>query len=105
MNQCAKFMTNCVSTHIAAAKHTLAYLKHTKVMGLIFFRRSVISFTLSCYDDADHAGDPESRRSVMGYAILLNWAVISCQSVRQNVVSLSSAEAECYDAHTAGTEV
>lgn len=105
VNQCAKFMTNCGASHIAAAKHILAYLKHTKDMGLTFRRQPTNGNILSGYADADHAGDPDSRRSVTGYALLLNGAAISWQSVRQNVVSLSSAEAEYYAASTAGTDV
>ena len=105
VNQCAKFMTNCGPSHIAAAKRILAYLKTTKDMGLTFRRSNSKGNTLSGYADADHAGDPDGRRSVTGYALLLNGAAITWQSVRQHVVSLSSAEAEYYAASTAGTDV
>eukprot|EP00961_Rhodomonas_salina_P259186 3501865-Rhodomonas_salina.1 len=55
--------------------------------------------------ESDHAGDPDTRRSLSGYVLLLNSAVISWQSVRQQVTALSSAEAEYYAASVAGTDV
>ena len=60
---------------------------------------------LASYADSDHAGDPDSRRSVTGYLQLMNGAAVSWQSVRQQVVALSSAEAEYYAASVAGTDM
>ena len=60
---------------------------------------------LVCYADADHAGDPDSRRSVTGFVTTLNGGAVSWQLVRQQVVALSSAEAEFYAASVAGTDV
>ncbi len=44
--------------------------------------------------DSDWAGCPDSRKSTTGYVLILNGAATSWKSKRQNVVSLSSAEAE-----------
>ena len=41
----------------------------------------------------------------MGYLLLLNGGAVSWQSVRQQVVALSSAEAEYYAASVAGTDI
>ena len=60
---------------------------------------------LSTYADSDHAGDPDSSQSVTGYVWVLNGGAVSWQSVRQQVVALSSAEAEYYAASVAGTDV
>ena len=60
---------------------------------------------LTSFADSDHAGDQDSRRSVTGYVILLNGAAVLWQSVRQQVVALSSAEAEYYATSVAGTDV
>mmetsp|Transcript_61192 Transcript_61192/g.126355 ORF Transcript_61192/g.126355 Transcript_61192/m.126355 type:complete len:227 (+) Transcript_61192:2192-2872(+) len=47
----------------------------------------------------------KTRRSVTGYLNVMNGAAVSWQSVRQQVVALSSAEAEYYAASVAGTDV
>ena len=57
------------------------------------------------YVDADHAGDPEGRRSVTGYVVLMNGGPISWESKRQVVTALSSAEAEYYAASAIGCEL
>eukprot|EP00961_Rhodomonas_salina_P185443 2503820-Rhodomonas_salina.1 len=59
---------------------------------------------LESYADSDHAGDQDTHHSVSGYVLLLNSAAISWQSVRQQVMALSSAEAEYYAASVAGTD-
>jgi hypothetical protein len=107
VNQCAKYMANPGPTHIAAAKRILRYLAGTKHLKLTYTRSDNPSSanTLIAYADADHAGDPESRRSVTGYVLLLNGGAISWQSVRQVIVALSSAEAEYYAASVAGTDI
>jgi hypothetical protein len=55
--------------------------------------------------DADHAGCPETRRSVSGYVHILNGAAVSWASKRQNSVALSSTEAEFYAASLAACDV
>eukprot|EP00961_Rhodomonas_salina_P087706 1179778-Rhodomonas_salina.4 len=57
------------------------------------------------FADSDHAGDPDTRRSVTGYVTMLNRAAISWGSTRQQVVALSSLEAEFYAASVAGCNV
>mmetsp|Transcript_62060 Transcript_62060/g.128458 ORF Transcript_62060/g.128458 Transcript_62060/m.128458 type:complete len:483 (-) Transcript_62060:314-1762(-) len=107
VNQCAKHMSNPGPTHVNAAKRILKYLAGTKELGLKYSRTDDDSKgnVLTSYADSDHAGDPDSRRSVTGYVQLLNGAAVSWQSVRQQVVALSSAEAEYYAASVAGTDV
>ena len=61
--------------------------------------------TLEAYADADHAGDPDTRRSVTGYVITLNKTAVSWQSARQHVTALSTAEAEYYSASVAGVDI
>eukprot|EP00286_Rhodomonas_abbreviata_P014033 CAMPEP_0181339602 /NCGR_PEP_ID=MMETSP1101-20121128/29358_1 /TAXON_ID=46948 /ORGANISM="Rhodomonas abbreviata, Strain Caron Lab Isolate" /LENGTH=1796 /DNA_ID=CAMNT_0023450611 /DNA_START=148 /DNA_END=5539 /DNA_ORIENTATION=+ len=107
VNQCAKFMANPGPTHLTAAKRILRYLAGTRHLG-ITYRRSRDpgeSNRIIAYADSDHAGDPDSRRSVTGYLLLLNGGAVSWQSVRQQVVALSSAEAEYYAASVAGTDI
>ncbi len=55
--------------------------------------------------DADWPGCPDSRKSTTGYVLLFNGAVIAWKSKRQNVVALSSAEAEFMAASSLVQEV
>jgi len=107
VNQCAKHMSNPGLTHVTTAKRILRYLAGTKQLGLRYTRTNdnERANLLTSFADSDHAGDPDSRRSVTGYVQLLNGAAVSWQSVRQQVVALSSAEAEYYAASVAGTDV
>jgi len=107
VNQCAKFMLNPGPTHVQAAKRILGYLAGTKDHKLTYTRSAQpgVGNVLTTYADSDHAGDPDSRRSVTGYVCMLNGGAVSWQSVRQQVVALSSAEAEYYAASVAGTDV
>eukprot|EP00961_Rhodomonas_salina_P140428 1889400-Rhodomonas_salina.1 len=75
VNQCARFMSNPDPEHIAAAKRILRYLKGTKSQKLKYtLQPEVTANRLICYADSDHAGDPDTRRSVTGYVVLLNGA-------------------------------
>jgi len=107
VNQCAKYMSNPGPSHVQAAKRILAYLSATKDKKLTYTRSLDLSTAnvLSCYADSDHAKNPDSRRSVTGFVCMLNGGAVSWQSVRQQVVALSSAEAEYYAASVAGTDV
>eukprot|EP00961_Rhodomonas_salina_P208364 2811705-Rhodomonas_salina.1 len=68
VNQCARFMLNPGPEHVAAAKRILQYLKGSKHLKLTYRRQPEASANvLACYADSDHAGDPDTRRSVTGY--------------------------------------
>ncbi|KAK9698049.1 hypothetical protein RND81_08G079100 [Saponaria officinalis] len=54
------------------------------------------------YTDSDWAGDIDTRKSTSGYVFYLGYGVISWSSIKQQVVALSTAEAE-YTAVTSGT--
>mmetsp|Transcript_57331 Transcript_57331/g.117328 ORF Transcript_57331/g.117328 Transcript_57331/m.117328 type:complete len:1978 (-) Transcript_57331:6636-12569(-) len=107
VNQCAKFMACPGPSHLIAAKRILRYLAGTRELGLTYHRsdKPGDANRIIAYADADHAGDPDSRRSVTGYLLLLNGGAVSWQSVRQQAVALSSAEAEYYAASIAGTDI
>eukprot|EP00961_Rhodomonas_salina_P024877 335118-Rhodomonas_salina.1 len=108
VQQCAKYMANPGPSHVKAAKRVLAYLQGAKKRGLTYRCNDDVGAVVNqlyVFADADHAGDPEGRRSVTGYVVMLNGAAISWQSVRQTVTALSSAEAEYYAASAAGCDV
>ena len=74
VNQCAKFMSNPGHTHLIAAKRILRYLKGSANLGITYTRSPPGNKgnTLWAYADADHAGDPDTRRSVTGYVVMMN---------------------------------
>jgi len=108
VQQVSKHMANPGPTHVKAAKRILAYLKGVKGRGITYRRsddRDVAVNQLYGYADADHAGDIVDRISVTGYVLCLNGCAISWQSVKQDVVALSTAEAEYYAATACGQDV
>jgi hypothetical protein len=55
--------------------------------------------------DADFAADLGTHRSHTGYMIMMNGGPISCKSVKQKSVTLSTAESEWFAASEAGKEL
>ena len=49
---------------------------------------------MSGFCDSDFAGDNDTRKSISGYIIYLNGMIVSYRSKGQNIVTLSSTEAE-----------
>eukprot|EP00961_Rhodomonas_salina_P067311 903967-Rhodomonas_salina.2 len=105
VSQCARFMSNPGPSHVAAAKRVLRYCKDRMHGGITYTKNSSMPNQLYTYADADHAGDPEGRRSVTGYVVMLNGRAVSWQSERQAVTALSSAESEYYAASALGCEI
>jgi hypothetical protein len=106
VNQLARFMCNPGPSHVAAARRVLRYLAGTRSLG-ITYRRSgqdtavtsvgghVFSNTLTASTDADHAG-AKDRRSVSGWALMLNGAAVTWSSKRQPMTTISSTESEFF---------
>ena len=78
--------------HWKHIKRILRYLKETREEGICF--RWEESPELVGYSDADYANDVETRRSTTGYCILYGNAPVAWRCQRQNIVSLSTTEAE-----------
>jgi len=106
VSELSRFVSDPGSVHMQAAKRVLRYLKGTKDLGLRFTRPSDGSLNqLWGYVDSDWAGCADTRKSTTGYALMLNGAVVAWKSKRQNVVALSSAEAEFMAASSLVQEV
>jgi hypothetical protein len=56
------------------------------------------------YSDSDHAGDIDTSNSTSGILFFFDKCLVSWQSVKQQVVALSSCEAEYIAASTASTQ-
>ena len=82
-------------------KVLIGFLTKTKGKGWILEpnrtwdkRDKGFKFKINGKPDSDYATCTETRRSVTGYMVWLEGALISIRSVMQNIVALSSAEAE-----------
>lgn len=87
--------------HLKAARRVVRYLKRMMHLELVYGRRpdgsspiSPAPYGLIGYGDSNFAGNPEDRKSVMGYCFFLNGAVVSWSSKKQRTVSTSTTEAE-----------
>jgi hypothetical protein len=56
------------------------------------------------YNDSDHAGDTDTSKSTSGIIFLLGKCLISWQSVKQQVMAMSSCEAKYIAASTPSTQ-
>jgi len=106
VSELSRFVSDPGTVHMQAAKRVLRYLKGTKELGLKFTRPADGSLNLLWgYVDSDWAGCVDTRKSTTGYVLMLNGAVVAWKSKRQNVVALSSAEAEFMAASSLVQEV
>ena len=97
-------------THVRAAKRVLQYLYRTRSLGITYSRPSSggnvpVMYEgathpldngknlLQTFADSDYAAD-ETRRSTMGYVIMLNGGPIMWSSVLGKTVAMSTCEAE-----------
>ena len=87
----SRFMSNPGKQHWDAVKWILRYLKGTSDFTLCFGDKDT---TIRGYTDSDMAGNLDNRRSTTGYVFTFAGAAISWASKLQQVVSLSTTEAE-----------
>lgn len=88
----ARFMADPREEHMMAGKRVLRYLKGTMEYGVFYGRSSTME--LLGYTDSDYARDTDDRKSTSGYVFMVNGAAICWSSRKQDIVTLSSTEAE-----------
>jgi hypothetical protein len=96
VNRLASYTANPDMSHWTAAKRILRYLKGTKDLGITYkSKRSKDSNEniVIGYSDASFANN-DDRSSVSGYTFLASEGAITWGSKKQNVISLSTTEAE-----------
>lgn len=98
----SQFMQNPTTSHLNTAKRILRYVKGSLSHGLRYKRCD--TFLLSGFTDANWAGDTHDRRSTSGYCFSTGSAVVSRCIKKQDVVSLSTTEAEYIAATMAAQE-
>nr|GEU37922.1 retrovirus-related Pol polyprotein from transposon TNT 1-94 [Tanacetum cinerariifolium] len=88
----SRFMENPKYAHWKALKRILRYVKGTKSFGL--FYSSFKENTLTGYFDSDWHGDVDDRKSTSGYVFFMGKAAFTWASKKQQIVALSTCEAE-----------
>ncbi|KAC9923453.1 hypothetical protein E3N88_45071 [Mikania micrantha] len=88
----SRFMADPREEHMQISKRILRYVKETFDYGLVYRRR--VPFKLQVFTDSDYARDTDDRKSTSGYVCILSNAAISWSSRKQEIVTLSSTEAE-----------
>jgi len=74
-------MANPGPTHITAIQRVLRYLAGTRSLGLTFTRTSGAHANQNyATADVDHAG-ADDHRSVSGWAVLINGAMVSTRKI------------------------
>ncbi|CAI7894969.1 unnamed protein product [Closterium sp. NIES-53] len=94
-SQLATYLKKPEAEHMAELDRSLHYLVSTSTVGLSYHKNETTTPKLIGYVDADHAGDSDNRRSRTNYIYRLEpIGPISWQSSKQELIALSSAEAE-----------
>ncbi|CAM8999786.1 unnamed protein product [Rhodiola kirilowii] len=88
----SQFMSKPNTDHMDAAHRVLRYIKAAPTQGLFF--SSDPELILQAYCDADRAACPLTKRSLIGFCVLLGDSLISWKTKKQTTVSRSSAKSE-----------
>ena len=102
VGEVCKYTSNPMEVHLTAVKRIFRYLKSTQTLSLLYKNTDS---TLTCYADADWAGDCDNRHSTTGNLFLLSESAISWSSKKQSVIALSTAEAEYISLSSATQEI
>lgn len=101
----SRFSSNPGTAHWKAVKHLMRYLQGTKDLKLTYAPDPNATSLFTTYSDADHAGDPDNRRSTSGFVVKIGTGCISWASRLQTIVTLSTTEAEYVSAVAAAQEM
>jgi hypothetical protein len=99
----SRFMQRLTMEHQQAVKRILRYVEGTTDYGLHYPRCPGAEHFIG-YSDSDLAGDIDTSKSTSGTLFFLGKCLISWQSVKQQVVALSSCEAKYIAATTASIQ-
>jgi hypothetical protein len=88
----SQFMHAPSEEHMEAVLRIIRYLKGAPGRGIKFEKHGHLN--VEGYTDADWAGSKIDRRSTAGYFTFVGGNLVTWRSKKQNVVTLSSAEAE-----------
>ena len=92
VNLISRYMENPTEMHLLTAKKILRYLQGTKDFGLFYKKGEKME--LVGFTDSDYAGDQDDRRSTSGFIFMFGTGAVSWSSKKQQIVTLSTTEAE-----------
>jgi len=96
----AQFLENPGIVHWEAVKHIFCYLKGTRNISLVYGDKKE---DLQGWVDADGASQ-DHRRAISGYVFMVDGGAVSWTSKKQEIVTLSTTEAEYVAATHAAKE-
>jgi hypothetical protein len=97
VRELSKMMDLANEAHKRALLRTIKYVLDTKNLYLNLKPTAInlqSKWKITGVCDSDYAGDRDTRRSVSGYVVYVNDAIIAWKSKGQRTVTLSSTEAE-----------
>jgi hypothetical protein len=97
------FMQRPTTKHQQVMKSIIRYVVGTLDHGL-YYPRCPGEVHLVGYSDSDHTDDIDTSKSTSGIIFFFGKCLVSWQSVKQQVVALSSCEAKYIAASTASTQ-
>jgi hypothetical protein len=97
----SRFMQRPATEHQQAVKRIICYVAGTLDHGVYYSRCPGEAHFV---EYSDHVGDIDTSKSTSGILFFFGKCLISWQSVKQQVVALSSYEAEYIAASTASTQ-
>lgn len=89
ISKLSQFNSHPHREHFGAVKHVLRYLKSHQ-FSIVFDNENV----LNCYADADWGSNVIDRKSYSGFVLFFAGGPIAWESKKQDIVALSSMEAE-----------
>nr|KYP57182.1 Retrovirus-related Pol polyprotein from transposon TNT 1-94 [Cajanus cajan] len=98
----SRYMERPTELHLKAAKRVFRYLKGTTDLGV--FYKKINGSILTGFTDSNYAGDMDDRRSTSGHVFMIGSGAISWASKKQQVVTLSTTEAEFIAAATSACQ-
>jgi hypothetical protein len=99
----SRFLQRPTTEHQQAVKKIIRYVVGTLDHGL-YYSRFPGEAHLVRYSNNDHADDIDTNKSTTKILFFFGKSFVSCQSVKQQVVALSSCEAEYIAASTTSTQ-
>ncbi|GAU51473.1 hypothetical protein TSUD_95880 [Trifolium subterraneum] len=92
----SRFMEQPRLCHLIAAKRIMRYIKGTIDHGILMPSQKSTKGEISGhgYSNSDRGGDQDDKKSTVGYLFMLGGALICWSSKKQEIVALSSCEAE-----------
>lgn len=103
VNNVSRFNAKHSIEHWEAALRILKYLKGTSDYVLVY--KAEAKNKMHAYTDADYASEIDKRRSCSGFVVKLAGGAINWHSKRQEIVAVSSTEAEYIALSTTAKEM